>query len=111
MGENTAIEWATHTFNPWIGCTKISPECARCYAHDETFVRVQRAGGRELWGPTADRHVTSNANWRQPLTWDRAAAAAGERARVFCASLSDVGEYRPDLVEPRARLCELILAT
>lgn len=111
MGKGSAIEWTHHTFNPWIGCTKISPECARCYAEQETFVRVQRAGGRELWGPTGDRHITSDANWREPLKWDRAAAAAGERHRVFCASLSDVAEDRPDLVAPRARLCELILTT
>jgi hypothetical protein len=23
--ENTKIEWCNHTFNPWIGCTKVSP--------------------------------------------------------------------------------------
>jgi len=27
MGEITAIEWCDHTFNPWIGCTKVSPAC------------------------------------------------------------------------------------
>jgi protein gp37 len=25
MSENTKIEWTDHTFNPWIGCTKVSP--------------------------------------------------------------------------------------
>jgi hypothetical protein len=23
--ENSAIEWCVHTFNPWWGCTKVSP--------------------------------------------------------------------------------------
>ena len=32
MAENTKIEWAHHTFNPWIGCTKVSPACDHCYA-------------------------------------------------------------------------------
>lgn len=32
MGENSSIEWTHHTFNPWIGCTKVSPGCANCYA-------------------------------------------------------------------------------
>ena len=33
MAENTSIEWCDHTFNPWIGCTKVSPGgCANCYA-------------------------------------------------------------------------------
>jgi protein gp37 len=32
MGENTKIEWADHTFNPWIGCTRVSPACDHCHA-------------------------------------------------------------------------------
>ena len=32
MAENTKIEWCDHTFNPWIGCTKVSPACDNCYA-------------------------------------------------------------------------------
>lgn len=27
MSANTKIEWADHTFNPWIGCTKVGPGC------------------------------------------------------------------------------------
>jgi protein gp37 len=30
--ENTKIGWCDHTFNPWRGCTKVSPGCANCYA-------------------------------------------------------------------------------
>ncbi|MBX7220363.1 MAG: phage Gp37/Gp68 family protein, partial [Blastocatellia bacterium] len=32
MGENTKIEWAHHTFNPWVGCAKVSEGCRNCYA-------------------------------------------------------------------------------
>jgi protein gp37 len=31
MAEQTAIEWTDATWNPWQGCTKVSPECANCY--------------------------------------------------------------------------------
>jgi len=31
MGVNTKIEWATHSWNPWTGCTKIDPGCKHCY--------------------------------------------------------------------------------
>lgn len=31
MSENSSIEWTDHTFNPWIGCTKVSPGCANDY--------------------------------------------------------------------------------
>jgi uncharacterized protein len=32
MGAVTKIEWCDHTFNPWWGCTQVSPLCDRCYA-------------------------------------------------------------------------------
>ncbi len=111
MGDTTRIQWADHTFNPWIGCTKISPGCKNCYAAVETYVRVQRSQGRELWRPGGTRHITSASYWRRPIAWDRAAKEAGVRARVFCASMADVFESHPDLVAPRARLYALIHAT
>jgi len=55
--------------------------------------------------------VTSKAYWRGPLAWDRAAAVAGRPALVFCGSLCDVFEDRPDLAEPRARLWDLMERT
>jgi len=85
MGENSKIEWTTHTFNPWIGCQKVSPGCDNCYAEalmDKRLGRVER-------GPHGERKRTSEANWLKPLQWDRAAAKAGVRHRVFCASLAD----------------------
>jgi protein gp37 len=112
MGENSAIQWTDHTFNPWIGCQRVSPGCVNCYAeHRNTFVRIQRKAGNELWGPKGARQVTSDANWKKPLTWNRAAEKAGRRFRVFCASLADVFEDRRDLDAPRARLFELIEST
>lgn len=84
MAENSGIEWTHHTFNPWIGCTRISPACDRCYA----ATWAQRYG-QVRWGD-APRHRTSAANWSQPVKWNRRAEAAGIRYRVFCASLADV---------------------
>ncbi len=86
MGENSKIEWTHHTFNPWIGCQKVGSGCDHCYAEAMMDTRL----GRVDWGPHASRSRTSAAYWRQPLKWDREAAAAGERRRVFCASLADV---------------------
>jgi len=31
MSVRTIIAWTTHTWNPWRGCTKISPGCKNCY--------------------------------------------------------------------------------
>lgn len=85
MAENTKIEWAHHTFNPWEGCTKVGPGCDHCYAE----ARNHRFGG-DNWGPGKARRRTSPSNWAQPLKWDRQAAKQGVRYRVFCASLADV---------------------
>lgn len=106
MGKNSKIEWCHHTFNPWTGCTKVSPGCEHCYA--ESWAKRT---GIVKWGPSGIRKVTSDANWRNPLVWDREAAATGQRKRVFCASLSDVFEDRPELDNPRKRLWGLIEST
>ena len=105
MGEGTSIEWAHHTFNPWRGCTKVSAGCTNCYA--ETLSKRNPAV-LGTWGPGGTRVIASEAAWRQPVLWDRKAKAAGERHRVFCASMADVFEDRPELAEPRKRLLQLI---
>lgn len=108
MAENSAIEWTHHTFNPWIGCTKVGPGCDHCYAEAMMATRY----GRVEWGPHGARSRTSRANWRLPLKWDRAAAAAGVRHRVFCASLADVFDNHVSIQpEWRADLWHLIAQT
>ena len=32
MAENSGIDWTEHTWNPVIGCDKVSPGCDNCYA-------------------------------------------------------------------------------
>ncbi len=94
MGATTAIEWATATFNPWIGCEKVSPACKHCYA--ERYGRRFGAGWGEPYRRTAD------GNWREPVAWNAkakrarqlwaqrgAVGPAPERPRVFSASLAD----------------------
>ena len=138
MAESTGIEWCDSTFNPWIGCTKVSPACDHCYAAVST---PARALGIE-WGAGQPRQRTSPANWKLPLRWNGKpfwectecrhrgedlrgggierrpvlCPACGRNAlklarrRVFCASLADVfdNEVDPDW---RRDLFELILRT
>lgn len=110
MAENSGIEWTKHTFNPWIGCQKVGPGCDHCYA--EAWDARGLQGQATRWGAHAERTRTSTANWKKPLAWDRAAYAAGERHRVFCASLADVFDNHPS-VDPQWRrdLWALIAAT
>lgn len=118
MGKTTEISWCDSTFNPWIGCTKVSPGCKNCYA--ETLMDSRY--GRVKWGKGQPRQRTSKANWKLPVKWNQFAAegqclkcgqlyagpawdridkegfiqcdecnatVAYRRARIFCASLSD----------------------
>ena len=96
MGTKTAIEWCDHTWNPWFGCTEISPACDHCYAR----VMMAERYGKVTWGAGEDRVRTSAANWRLPFKWDRDAAAAGEMATVFCLSLGDIWDND---IDPRWR--------
>jgi protein gp37 len=106
MGEKTGIEWTDHTFNPWIGCQKVSPGCAHCYAETLAANRM----GLKVWGPAATTHrtLTSDTYWKQPIRWNKKAQEAGRRERVFCASMADVFEDHPEVAESRMRLWGLI---
>jgi protein gp37 len=91
MGAITRIAWCDATFNPWLGCLRVSTACDRCYAAALSWRYGWRDGRRrDLWDPGADRKRTSAAYWRGPLRWNERAQAAGTRRRVFCASMADV---------------------
>jgi protein gp37 len=106
MGETTKIEWADMTFNPWIGCTKVSPGCDNCYAAEMMDNRY----GRVKWGSGEARSRTSQGNWRKPMQWNNSAKKAGARPFVFCSSLADVFDNEVD-PEWRTDLFHLIDAT
>ncbi len=80
MGEKTGIQWTDHTWNPWQGCEHVSPGCDNCYM----FRDMRR------YGKNPERVVRSSPQtFNKPLRWNREAAAAGVRRRVFLASWSD----------------------
>ena len=101
MAENSKIEWTDHTFNPWIGCTKVSPGCAHCYAEYLMDTRM----GRAQWGKGNPRSRTSATNWRKPKQWNKRERPDQARQRVFCSSLADwldeevPTEWRVDLLK------------
>jgi protein gp37 len=121
MGINSKIEWCEHTFNPFIGCTRISPACDHCYA-----AALSARTFKVKWGAGEARKRTSESYWKQPLKWNADYAAAldrhqhsslagnagtePKRPRVFCASLADVfdNEVNPQW---RADLFDLIRIT
>ena len=78
MSESTIIAWTTRTWNPWRGCTKISPGCKNCYM----FTAQERYGRNP-------KEVVRTKTWGDPVKWQRQAAAAGETEMVFTCSWSD----------------------
>lgn len=96
MAETTAISWTDATFNPWIGCAKVSPGCDHCYAEVSTPSRTMKIS----WGAQQARKRTSTSNWQLPVRWnnlhDHFSVQHGRRRRVFCASLADVFDNRVD---------------
>ncbi|WP_290906313.1 phage Gp37/Gp68 family protein [Aquabacterium sp.] len=103
MAERTEIAWCDSTFNPWQGCTKVSPGCDNCYAEARQDTRLHAV----KWGAGQPRKRTKT--WGDPVKWNKAHAeffaAHGRRQRVFCASLADVfdnevpDEWRIDLFD------------
>lgn len=102
----TSIEWTAtvlpdgtrlpgYSFNPWIGCTEVSPACDHCYARD--FI-IKKPRWATAW--SGERFRTSVDYWKQPLKWNREAERSGIRRKVFCASLADVFDNQ---VDPRWR--------
>lgn len=70
MSENTKIEWCDMTFNPWIGCTKVSLGCVNCYAE-----RQDARFGHDCFGKGKPRRRTGAAYWKKPLKWNKEAGS------------------------------------
>ena len=92
MGEKTGIGWTDHTFNPWMGCNKVSAECQHCYISQV----IKRMGKEPFNGPTRTE------DWKKPFTWNRKAMREGLRRRVFTCSLSDFFHPGADAWRPEA---------
>jgi len=83
MGDVTNIGWTHHTFNGWWGCRRVSDGCDHCYA-----AALDKRTGGDHWGATEPRTM-SEAYWKRPLQWQRAALAEGKRHLAFAGSMCD----------------------
>jgi len=97
MSTGTKIEWTHHTFNPWWGCTKVHAGCTNCYAE-----ALDKRWGGDHWGNGPRRMVLGE--WGKPAKWNAEAQAAGERRRVFCASMCDLFEdHKGEVVDQQGK--------
>jgi len=60
MGKVSAIEWTDATWNPWMGCTKVSEGCTNCYAE-----REMKRFGRDF-----NIVTRSKTTFQDPLKWE-----------------------------------------
>ncbi len=100
----TSIEWATHVYNPFTGCDRVSAGCASCYALDYAPRLKAQERGRAAKALAVGRPAptmryqldgdprTSGAGFGFAVHWDKLLDPprfpAG--ARVFVNSMSDV---------------------
>lgn len=98
MAENTKIEWATHSFSPWIGCSRVHAGCQNCYAE----AMAGRLGVK--WGPNGTRRRTAESTWKQVEKWQGQAYAIRDarpfgkppdRPRVFPSLCDPFEDWRP----------------
>lgn len=85
MSERTGIEWTQSTWNPWYGCTRVSPGCAHCY-----MFREMRQYGRD-----PEVVTRSKTKFSDPLRWK-------EPRRIFTCSWSDWFHEAADAWRPEA---------
>lgn len=95
MSGRSAIEWTQRTWNPVIGCTRVTAGCDHCYAfalHDQRHQVYQQHHG--LWGPGGRRMPPQYA---QPFTAIQLLAERLEEplhcktpSMIFVNSMSDV---------------------
>jgi protein gp37 len=83
MSDRTRIAWADATWNPVIGCSKISPGCANCYA-EKMACRLARMGQKY-------QHVVSGGAWNGTASYDDLSLPRWKKPRrVFVCSMGDL---------------------
>ena len=95
MSDGTKIEWSDTTWNPVLGCDKVSPGCFRCYAIIQANIRAANPHPRvaEAFAGLTER-TDHGLDWtgrvnllperlEQPLSWRKP-------RRVFVNSLADL---------------------
>lgn len=95
MADNTKIEWADRTWNPLLGCAKVSPGCDNCYAIKTAHLRAGNPNPKvadAFEGLT--RYRQGRLDWTgrinllddrltQPMTWKKP-------SKIFVNSQSDL---------------------
>lgn len=108
MGVQTGISWTDATWNPWMGCDKVSPGCDNCYMFRE----------QKQYGHNPEIVRRSKTKFSEPLKWqkqrehvraDLEHEAALLPFRVFTCSWSDF--FHNDADQWRDEAWDIIAST
>jgi protein gp37 len=94
MGQDSKIQWTTHTGNLWWGCVHVHAGCDACYA--EAWSK-RFDDGKTLWGKDAPRREILSV-WKDLVRYQKLAKEAGEIHRVFVGSMMDIFEKPMPLI-------------
>lgn len=108
--KGSLISWTHNTFNPWVGCDKIAPECAHCYIDREIrkqkdwqssqmdWKKSHRLPPRPPRKPWGEVYLTKT--WQDPYEWQSELKKMNSDklvySRVFTCSLSDFFHAKVD---------------
>lgn len=99
MSDNSKIEWTDATWNPFRGCTKVTPGCVHCYA--ETFAERFRGVTGHPFEFGFDLRLVPE-KLAEPTRWSKP-------KKIFVNSMSDLfHEGVPD--EYIEKVCRVMLA-
>ena len=87
MSKGTKISWTTATWNPWMGCTRVAPECKNCYIEFPNMGFGKR-------NPFEKIYLTQT--WRDPYSWEQQLKDTNHAKRIFTCSLSDFFHAKVD---------------
>lgn len=101
MGVDSAIAWTTSTWNPVVGCSRVSTGCLHCYAErmvhrfSGPWGRWQGLTGRSDSGPRWTGKVRLHEERLDlPLRWHAGTGERGPR-RIFVCSMGDL--FHPEV--------------
>lgn len=60
---STKIEWTQQTWNPTVGCDKVSAGCKHCYAIRMAWRLAHIPAMKELYGDTVKKGANGEPNW------------------------------------------------
>lgn len=105
MSYGSSIEWTEATWNPVVGCTKVSPGCANCYAERMAKRLAAMAQGAQAKGQNPGRTanylkvINHRGKWNNRVFMDESAIEAPmswrEPRTIFVNSMSDL--FHPDV--------------